>query len=176
MKKLVLGLSVFLAFGLSGCLNSDDGPSYDPVAQLEVDGEKIDLYLEANDIQAETHDTGIRYVITAEGNGTFPEEGQVVSVDYELYRIGGSLLDTSKEDLAKEEGIYNSDRDYAPLRFTLGTSQLIPGFQIATLLLSEEGSGDFYIPSVLAYRNIGSTSVMPNENLLFKISLVEVEQ
>lgn len=176
MKKLVLGLAALLAFGLSGCLNSDNGPTYDPEAQLEVDKEKIDLYLEENDIQAEIHDTGIRYIITAEGDDTFPEEGQVVSVDYELYRIGGALLDTSKEDLAKEEGVYNSSRVYKPLEFTIGTGQIIPGFQIATLLLSKGGSGDFYIPSVLAYRNIGSQTILPNENLLFKIKLVEIEQ
>ena len=173
MKKWIAGLSIF---GLMGCLGStDDTLDYNPYEQLEIDLAAIDDYLEANNITAQIHEeTGIRYVITQEGNNNHPEAGNYVAVDYELYDFDGNLLDTSKESVAQDGGIYNSERSYVPLQFQIGTNSVISGFQYAATILEEEGSGDFYIPSVWAYQNRGSGDIAPNQNLIFKIELIEI--
>lgn len=173
MKKWIALVSIF---GLLGCLGeTDDALDYNPYAQLEIDLAAIDEYLEENNITAEVHEqTQIRYVITTEGSGDNPVTGNFVAVDYELYDFDGNLLDTSIESVAQDGGIHNSNRTYAPLEFQIGTNGVITGFQYATLLLKEGGSGDFYIPSVWAYQNIGSGNIGPNENLIFKITLVEI--
>ena len=172
MKKLIMGL---LAISVVSCLNNDDLPSYDPLAQLEIDKQNIEAHLTQNGITAQEHDTGIFYTITTEGDDTFPEEGDEVAVNYELYNFDGDLLDTNIEEVAENGGIHNPSRTYEPLEFVLGTGNIISGFQISALLLSVGASGDFYIPSVLAYRNVGSTSIKPNESIMFKIELVEVK-
>lgn len=173
MKKWIAGV---LALSLMGCLNTtDDTPDYDPLAQLELDIAAIDSYLNENNITAEVDEgTKIRYVIQQTGNEVNPGAADFVSVDYELYDLENNLLDTSIELVARDGGIYNENRDYAPLQFQIGTNSVISGFQYSTMLLEEGGKGDFYVPSVWAYQNIGQGNIGPNENLIFKISLLEI--
>ena len=175
MKKWILGL---LVLSVLACSNDDDFEVYDAEAQWEIDKQVIADYLSGEGINAEEDTlTGIRYVILEEGpEEIYPEFRDSVSVDYELYNFDGVLLDTSVEEVAREGNIYNANRNYAPLVFVLGTGNLIPGFQRATQLLNEGGKGDFYIPSVYAYQNNGSSSgnIAPNENVLFRISLLRL--
>ena len=173
MKKWVV---LLLAFSVWGCLGeNDDVLDYNPIEQLETDLAQIDSYLSQNNITAEIdEDTQIRYVITQEGDGVNPAAADVVSVEYEVYSFEGDLLDTSKEDVAEDGGIFNSERVYEPLQFQIGTNSVISGFQYATVLLDVGGKGDFYIPSVWAYQNIGSGNVAPNQSLIFKIELLEI--
>ncbi|WP_268123399.1 FKBP-type peptidyl-prolyl cis-trans isomerase [Roseivirga pacifica] len=169
MKKFVLGL---LAVSIFAC--KSDFEDYDPIKQLELDTQRIDEFLDANEIDAQIDESGIRYVILDKGNGQYPIEGQVVAVDYELWRFTGDLVDTSKELLAISEGIHTPQREYVPLEFELGAVNYIPGFQLSVMLLDENGEGDFYVPSVLAYKNAGTQNVGANENLYMKIRLVEI--
>lgn len=172
MKKWIAGIALLSLFG---CLGEDDTPQYNPIEQLEVDRAVIEQHLTANNITTvEDEQTGIRYIILEEGNGMDPIDGDVVLVNYELYNLEGDLLDTNVESVAQDGGIFNEDRNYQPLQFQLGTNGLIPGFQRSTLLLTEEGKGDFYIPSVWCYQNYGSANIEPNENLRFIIELVKV--
>lgn len=64
-------------------------------------------------------------------------EGSTVGIDYEG-RTNGKLFDTSKEDIAKAEGIYQQEREYIPLHVTVGDKMLIKGFEDA-LIDMEEG-------------------------------------
>lgn len=64
--------------------------------------------------------------------------GSVIDVDYEGRFDDGKLFDTSKADVAKKEGVYVEERDYAPLHVTLGQGMLIKGFEDA-LIDMEEG-------------------------------------
>lgn len=171
MKKWLLGV---LMLSLSGCLG-DDLPEYNPIEQLEIDIAAIDQHLSENNITAmKDEQSGIRYLLLEEGNGTYPIDGDTVSVNYELYDFEGELLDTNIESVAKDARIFLEEREYEPLQFKLGTSGLIAGFQRATLLLDEEGKGDFYIPSVWCYQYYGSANIAPHENLRFVVSLLEV--
>lgn len=167
---------MLVVLAVSGCLGGeDDVLDYDPLAQLEIDKAAIDNYLNANNIVAETEEgTGIRYVITQTGDGTKPGAADRVAVNYELYNFNGQLLDTSVESVAEDGGIFDPQRDYAPLEFQIGTNGIITGFQRATLLLDVGGKGDFYIPSVWAYQNRSQGNIGANENLIFVIELVEI--
>lgn len=166
MKKVLAILMVTVL-----ALSCDNPEPYNEEQQLIDDINRIDDFLAANGVAAQEHISGIRYVITKSGNGTNPIAPNVVAADYELYRFTGELIDTSNEDTARDEDIYNPQRDYCAFRFQIGSGVVIPGFEIATQILSEGGSGDFYIPSVLGYKNIGTGNIGPNENLLFRIVL-----
>lgn len=178
MKKWIL-FPVMLVLALA-CSNDDDFEIYDPELQWELDKATIADFLSAEGIAAaEDSLTGIRYVILQEGpEEIYPEVGDSLTVDYELYNFQGELLDTSIEDVAREGGILNVDRVYAPLVFRLGTRQLITGFQRGAQLLNEGGKGDFYIPSVYAYQNQGSGSgnIAPNESIHFRLTLVRLKK
>jgi len=175
MKKIVLA---FLLLGVFAC-SDDEGEVYDADLQLEIDIENIEAYLNEEGITAEVDETGIRYVILEEGTGQeSPEVGDSLVVSYTLYNFNGTLLDTSIENVARAGGIYDERRTYAPLEFVLGTRSLISGFQRGAQILKEGGIGDFYIPSVFAYRNTGTSSgsIAPNESILFRIVLLELKK
>lgn len=56
------------------------------------------------------------------------EKGDTISVDYIGKLEDGTVFDTSEKEAAIEAGIYNENRDYKPLTFTVGAGQMIKGF------------------------------------------------
>jgi FKBP-type peptidyl-prolyl cis-trans isomerase 2 len=54
--------------------------------------------------------------------------GDTVQVDYTGKLENGTVFDTSKEDVAKQAGIYVKENTYAPLKFVVGSGRMIKGF------------------------------------------------
>ncbi len=172
MKKLVL---LFCLVGFMGCTN-DDAPDFDPVAQLEADLEAIEAHLTDNNLQAEQDDvTGLYFNITRPGSGDNPTPGDIVTLNYKLYNFDGELLDTNLEQAARDADIFVENRPYVPFEVTMGTGQVIVGFERALSLLVVDSEGIFYIPSVLAYANAGSGPIAPNQSIIFEIELLTVD-
>jgi FKBP-type peptidyl-prolyl cis-trans isomerase 2 len=71
---------------------------------------------------------------TTKGETPAPQEIQknpVVSLNYTL-RVGapdGKILETTKEDVAKANGLYSASGQYTPFEVTLGMNRVIPGFE-----------------------------------------------
>lgn len=63
-----------------------------------------------------------------EGESRVVKAGDTIKVDYTGKLENGTVFDTSKEEVAKQAGIYVSDRNYAPLTFVAGSGQMIKGF------------------------------------------------
>lgn len=60
------------------------------------------------------------------------EEGTIVHVDYELYNSeSGDLIETTREDVAKEHEAHQEGRSYTPMVCVVGGGNLIPGFEAA---------------------------------------------
>ena len=60
------------------------------------------------------------------------EEGTIVHVDYELYNAeSGDLMETTREDVAKEHEMHQEGRTYSPMVCVVGAGNLIPGFEAA---------------------------------------------
>ena len=107
--------------------------------QLEEDIELIDAYLSENGIEAQKTQSGLRYVIKDEGNGTFAEAGDNVVVNYVGRNLNGAYFDTSMEDVAKENGIWSQQRadyGYKPFEVVVGRGQVIKGWDEGVLQMS----------------------------------------
>ena len=161
-----------LLFFIVGCSDSGDT---DPVTQLAADLLIIDQYVVDQGLDVEIDESGIRYVIQNEGNGNFPQAGEIVRVDYEVFLLDGTFIDTSIEETARDNNAYNEQRTYAPFQFRIGGGGVIEGFDIGTRLLSLGGHGTFLLPSTLAYKTTGSSTIPANAPLIFNISLVEID-
>jgi FKBP-type peptidyl-prolyl cis-trans isomerase 2 len=61
------------------------------------------------------------------------EVGDTVKLEYTGKYETGEVFDTSDEKIAKEAGIYRSDRDYEPLEVKAGTGQVIKGLDNALI-------------------------------------------
>lgn len=70
------------------------------------------------------------------GKGMFSagvKTGDTVAVDYVGTFEDGKVFDTSLEQVAKDNALYSPQRSYAPLTFTVGSGQMIPGFEQAVM-------------------------------------------
>lgn len=130
--------------------------------QMDKDIEIIDAYLKENNIEAQSTESGLRYVIETEGSGASPAQGQMVFVHYT-----GTLLDGKQFDSSHDRG--------EPLDFPIGQGNVIPGWDEGIALLKKGGKGTLYIPSPLAYGPRGAgADIPPNAVLKFDVELVDI--
>jgi peptidyl-prolyl cis-trans isomerase A (cyclophilin A) len=124
----------------------------------------------------ETTATGLMYVVEKPGDGPKPELGAKVEIDYAGYLIDGTMFDTSIEELAKENGVYNAQRQYQPYPVSYGPqAQVINGWKEGMQLFNIGGKGRLIIPPHLAYGAAGAGGVIPpNAWLIFDIELVRI--
>ncbi len=108
-------------------------------------------------------ESGLRYQIIQEGNGTKPETGKTVSVHYKGQLADGTVFDSS----------YKRNQ---PIDFPLGVGQVIPGWDEGVSLLKVGDKARFVIPSHLGYGSNGAGGVIPpNATLIFDVELMDVK-
>lgn len=142
--------------------------------QRETDRGIIEDYLVNNNLEATTTDEGIAVVTLEAGNGEFPQKGDKVKVDYSVRLLDGTLIDTSDEELARENDMYYEQREYAPYEFTIGNREVIEGWDLGIPKVDKGGKAKLLIPSQYAYgaRNDGGP-IPPNSVLVFDIEVVD---
>ena len=109
--------------------------------------------------------SGLQYKVLAVGKGTRkPSLKDAVSVHYRISRINGDELTESGKD------------SKSPTEIKVGN--VIKGWQEALLLMVEGDKWQLYVPSNLAYGEMGAPSVglEPNETLIYEVELVAVAQ
>ncbi len=85
------------------------------------------------------------------GDSRVVKTGDTVQVDYTGKLENGTVFDTSREDVAKQAGIYISGREYAPLTFVAGTGQMIKGFDEGVIGMKVGDEKTITIPPEEAY-------------------------
>jgi FKBP-type peptidyl-prolyl cis-trans isomerase len=147
----------------------------DSKERMNEEKSTIEAYLQQEGIVAEATESGLYYQITEQGDGAIPEVGQKVLVNYTGALLDGTVFDTSREEDAKEAGIYNAGRPYGPLDFALGKGRVIRGWDIGIGLLQVGTKAKLIIPSPLAYGERGQGGVIkPNSILVFDVELVDI--
>lgn len=152
MKKLLFPSLLSFVLVLNGCLSSDEEP-FDPNAQLEADIIAIDEYLASNDIDAEAHETGFRYIIEEMGDGpaildTFP-----IIMSYEAQTLDGNVFDEDDE-------FYH----------TLNAGSL-PAWEVGLPFINEGGTIIMYIPSGLGFGVVPLPGLPANSNTIYRITV-----
>ena len=78
------------------------------------------------------------------------EKGDIVKVSYSGY-VDGKLFDTTDEELAKREGIYNPGIRYGPVTVIVGRGMLIPGLDGALLEMKVGEERELELPPEKAF-------------------------
>ena len=106
-----------------------------------------------------TTDSGLQYKELEEGDGASPEAGDTVQANYE-----GKLIDGTVFDSSYERG--------EPVSFQVG--QVIEGWQEALKMMNVGDTWEVVIPPELGYGARGQGPIGPNETLIFKVELLDV--
>ena len=104
--------------------------------------------------------SGLQYKVVTAGTGKSPKATDVVEVNYE-----GKLIDGTVFDSSYERG--------EPIEFPL--NQVIAGWTEGLQLMKEGGKYEFYIPSDIAYGEVGNSGIEPNSTLIFTVELLKVK-
>ncbi|MCR9288309.1 MAG: FKBP-type peptidyl-prolyl cis-trans isomerase [Bacteroidetes bacterium] len=152
MKSIVLRLTLLIP--VLFMMSCDKSLSY--AEQLDKDIEKIQQYLTDNNLNAESTDSGLHYIIENPGTGTQPSPTSTVTVTYKGYFPNGEVFDQSQPGQT----------------VTFGLQQVIPGWTEGLQLFRKGDSGTLIIPSGLAYGPNGRNSIPGNAVLLFDIELI----
>lgn len=119
--------------------------------------------------------SGLYYTVLKEGTGAKPKDGQTAKLNYIGTLPDGTMFDTSLEDVAKENGLYNPGRDYGPIPVTVGPQgRVIQGWKEAISLMRVGDKYKVVIPPQLGYGARGGGPIPPNSYLIFEMELVEV--
>lgn len=108
-------------------------------------------------------ESGLQYMLLAEGSGNTAKDGDTVSVHYT-----GSLFNGNKFDSS-------IDRNQ-PLTIALAEGMIIPGWVEMLRLMKQGDKVRAWIPSSLGYGEKGSPPVIPGHSLLvFEMELLEIK-
>jgi peptidylprolyl isomerase len=143
------------------------------VAAQRAEGEKWFNELNA---KAQQTESGLRYIITSEGNGKKPAAGTKVKVHYAGYLTDHSLFDSSIKEVAVANNKYDARREpYAPFEVEVGpNAPVIEGWKEGLTLLNYGGKATLIIPPHLGYGARGAGGVIPpNATLVFDVEIVE---
>ncbi|WP_367116332.1 peptidylprolyl isomerase [Methanothermococcus sp.] len=88
---------------------------------------------------------------TTNASNAVVKNGTTVCVDYIGKFENGTVFDTSIKSVAIKNGIYNPNREYKPLNFTVGKGQLIKGFENAVIGMHVGENKTVTIPPEEAY-------------------------
>ena len=149
----------------------DTGPAYDMEGNLKKDSLLIVDYLKTAQIDSlyRIYDpSGVVIIVQEEGTGSRPNSGNVIYTNYVGSLMSdGSVFDTNIEQVARENNLYDEDRDYKILNFLLGGGNVITGWDLAFRRLRSGSKAVLIIPSTWAYRNNPpSSSSIPDDAIL----------
>ncbi|MBO4586966.1 MAG: FKBP-type peptidyl-prolyl cis-trans isomerase [Bacteroidales bacterium] len=136
----------------------------------------IAAYVKSNNITAKPNADGLYVIVKKRGTGAKVATGKVVSMNYTGRLLDGTIFDSSVESDARAGEIYNANRKYEPMTYTVGKDKLIEGWEQGVMGQPEGTTLQLIIPSALAYgpRQM-SAQILPYSTLVFDIEIVSVK-
>ena len=104
---------------------------------------------------------GVKVQVENQGSGDQAEEGSVVTVHYVGTLANGTKFDSSY------------DRN-APITFTLGSGQVIKGFDLGVVGMKVGEKRKITIPPDLAYGSIDLAAIPANSTIIYEVELLSI--
>ncbi len=122
-------------------------------ALVEKDRELIQAYIDRHELKGMAENgSGLYYLVWGQGNGTPIKNGDVVTLEYTLSLLDGTICYTSKSQKPKE--------------FVVGYGGVESGLEMAMLLMQLGQSGKFILPPHLAHGLLGDQNKIPPRSII----------
>ena len=124
--------------------------------------------------------SGLLYQITSKGKGTPVKSTNNATVHYAVYFTDGTLLETSKLEIAEVNDAVNmqrkNDNQYNPIPARVGPEDaMIEGFKEGLRLLRMGDQAILFLPYDIAYGEKGVQGIPPQSDLIFEVEIVSVD-
>jgi peptidylprolyl isomerase len=114
------------------------------------------------EIQKSGSVTDLRIESLVQGSGDGAVSGDTVTVNYKGLLTDGTVFDAS-------------EKHGQPFSFTLGTNQVIQGWEQGILGMKKGESRLLAIPPALGYAGNAVGSIPPNSTLIFEVEMLNIE-
>ncbi len=136
----------------------------------------IRSYIEQNNIRVNPTESGLYYIEFERGDGPAVEPGKSVKVDYTAMFINGEIFETTKQDIAVKNDIFDSLMRYQPFQYLHGDSITFAGWNEGLSYMKQGGHGLLVVPSDLAYGEEGVEGYIPPFTpLIYEVEILEVK-
>lgn len=143
--------------------------------QALAEKDTLAQYVKAHNLNGTPDEDGLYIIVNKKGNGPKVEIGREVDINYTGKLLNGKVFDTSNETIAKENNLYNPNRQYVPLHYKVGEMPLITGWEKGVINQPAGTKLTLVIPSSLGYGPRGAEVIPPNSPLIFEIEIVSVK-
>ncbi|GAC1440804.1 MAG: hypothetical protein NVSMB63_07730 [Sediminibacterium sp.] len=135
-------------------------------AEKKREGKELQDYVAKKGIKTQSSRSGVLVEVQNEGTGQKADSGWQASVMYKGYLTNGKVFDSN---------MVKNGPSGQPIRLTVGTGSVIPGWDEGLRFFAKGGKGRLFIPAMLAYGQQGSPPVIaPFSNLVFDVEIVDV--
>jgi FKBP-type peptidyl-prolyl cis-trans isomerase len=120
-------------------------------------------FIKDHNVNVAPSETGVYYLEIETGTGAVAEEGDLVSIYYNMYNTDDKLVD--------------SNYGMEPLSFELGGGDMVPGIDEAVGKMRVGGKATIIVPSAMGFGDIAVDEALPaNSIVIFDLELVEVQK
>ena len=131
--------------------------------RLEEEPEKIARFVKEHNVDVAPSETGVYFLEIRKGIGDFVEEGDLVSIHYNLYNLEDKLIESSFK--------------YEPLQFVYGAGDMVPGIEEALTKMRVGGRCTIIVPSAMGFGDVAIDEELPaNSTVIFDIELIDVQK
>ena len=178
-SRLFAALALLVgALSMLSCVDSDQTQE----VILQRDKEAIEKFLKENPISSvKEYSEPIEgfymfWQVSTKAERNNLSRGDTVTVNYVGKTLDKKIFDTSIEQIAKDNGIFSTQRKYQPLRYAVGYGITITGFEFAISMMHPGEKATVIFPSRLGYGTQASGGIPANSPLIFELELVQVKK
>lgn len=172
---LIAGMFVLT---LAACQPAESAYEGETVSTVEVKTPPVDsVAVDVNDLiaaetpapvepivwtDAKSTESGLQYIMEVAGEGTAPQIGDMISMNYIASLPDGTVLADS----------YSMGQPAAAI---MGRDQLLPGWEEGIMLMKAGGKINLLLPPELAFGSEGYGSIPPDSQIIIEVELISVE-
>lgn len=132
-------------------------------ARLAAEPERIAKFVKDFNITVQPSETGVYYLEIKTGTGDVVEEGDLVSIHYNLYNLDNKLIESS----------YNDE----PLQFVYGSGDMVPGIEEGVSNMRVGGKSTIIVPSQMGFGGVAIDKDLPAySTVIFDLELIDVQK
>ncbi|MFP4632913.1 MAG: peptidylprolyl isomerase [Halobacteriales archaeon] len=101
------------------------------------------------------------------------DDGDTVRVHYVGRYEDGGVFDTSREDVARDNDLYDERREYEPLEFTVGGGEVVEGFDEGVVGMEEGETREVTVPPEKGYGEVDDEQLVDYDREEFESAVGE---
>ena len=131
--------------------------------RLDEEPARIAKFVKEHDVKVAPSATGVYYLEIVKGTGPVVDNGDLVSIHYNLYNINDKLIETS----------YGAE----PMQFIYGRGEMVPGIEEALGNMRVGGKATIIVPSTMGFGDVAIDKELPaNSTVIFDLELIDVQK